>query len=407
MADVPKSIEASATERVAVKLFAWTGFIVAIAALLTSLVFYQLLGGRTVARFVSGPAPVVVATVVAAVFATLGLTLALRRPRHPVGWILLLAGLVLAVPGNLAAAYASYALLADPPELPAPEVVAWLATLLTNAAGSLLMPMLVLIFPTGRLLSPRWRLVVGLLVLGALLFAIQLAFAPGPLINYIQIDNPFGVPEPLGTVAVIVGSLGATLVVVAWLAAIFSMVRRFRVADERERQQLKWFGLASGILVALGLAFLVVRTLSPTHPAGEAVLVVALASFALIPISVAIAILRYRLYDIDELISATVVYVALTGILAGIYAASIRLFNWIFVALTGESSEAALVLTTLALAASFTPVKEWLQDAVKSRYKHEAGSETQPSAPSAASTDDPELDERIRRVVQAELARRR
>jgi hypothetical protein len=382
------------------KVIAWTAFVLAVAAEVATLLLYQRAGFRSVAIFVGGPAAIFLAAVVAVVFAALGLVLVLRLPRHPVGWILLLLGVDMAVPYNLAGAYASHALSKRAPALPAPDLVAWLGTLVSGASGTLLLLLLLLVFPTGQLSSPRSRLALGVALAGTTLFTLGLALEPGPLFTYPVIDNPFGIPGPLGIGAMMFARLGIALMIAAWLAALALMVRRFRVATEREQQQLKWFALGGGLLVAAIAAFAVVLTLNPTSPTGEVLLLLAYASSTLIPISVTIAIIRHRLYDIDELISATVVYGALTAILAGIYSASIRLFNDLFVALTGERSDAALVITTLILATSFTPIKGWLERAVKSRYSPEPASSTPQSAEEAA------LDDRIRRVVRDELARR-
>jgi hypothetical protein len=402
MGDTPRTDERSPVEPGAGlgKVIAWVAFALTVAAVLASLVLYQRVGFRSVAIFVGGPAGLV-APVVALVFGGLGLVLVRRLPRHPVGWSLLLLGVDMAIPYNLSGAYASYALSTEPSALPAPEVVAWLGSLVSGASGTLLLLLLLLVFPTGQMSSPRSRLALGVAVAGVILFTIGLALEPGPLFTYPTIENPFGIPDPLGTGAKMVARLGIVLVIAAWLAALALMVRRFRVATERERQQLKWFALGGGLLVVVIAAFAIVLTLSPTSPTGEALLLLAYVSSTLIPISVTIAITRHRLYDIDELISATVVYAALTAILAGIYSASIRLFNDLFVALTGERSDAALVITTLILATSFTPIKGWLERAVKSRYSPEVVSDTSGSGDAAA------LDDRIRRVVREELARRR
>jgi hypothetical protein len=365
-----------------------------------ALVLYQRAGFRSVAIFVGGPAAILVAPVVGLVFGGLGLLLVRRLPRHPVGWTLLLLGVDMAIPYNLAGAYASYALSTEPPALPAPEFVAWLGSLLSGASGTLLLLVLLLVFPTGQMSSPRSRLAFAVAVAGMVLFTIGLGLEPGPLFTYPSIENPFGIPGPLGTGAMMVARLGIVLVIAAWLVAVASMVLRFRVATERERQQLKWFAFGGGLLVATITAFAFVLTINRTSPTGEALLLLAHLSSTLIPISVTIAITRHQLYDIDELISATVVYGALTAILAGIYAASIRLFNDLFVVLTGERSDAALVITTLILATTFTPIKGWLERAVKSRYSPEPASSTPQSGEEAA------LDDRIRRVVRDELARR-
>ena len=412
--DTPRTLEASAVERGprGAKLLAASLFAVAVTALLVTLVFYQLTGRRTVVVFVSGPSAVLAATVAALAFAGLGLALVLRRPRNAVGWTLLMLGVLIAVPGNLVAGYASYAQLTEPPKLPAPEVIAWLGALLTTTVGTLLFSVLFLIFPSGQFSSPRSRTILGMGLLGALVWTAGAAVEPGALVNFPSIANPFGATGWLATVAAITARMGAVILTGALLSALASMAFRFRVAAQRERQQLKWFALGGALVVTTGTAFGIVRAVSPTSPIGEALLIVALLSWGLIPTTVTIAIVRHQLYDIDELISATVVYGALTAILAGIYTASIRLFNSLFVAVTGETSDAALVVTTLILAASFTPIKERLEAIVKSRYPPEPTPDAPSHSAAEADLDDrirrvvrEELDEQIRRVVRQELAR--
>ena len=164
---------------------------------------------------------------------------------------------------------------------------------------------------------------------------------------------------------------------------------RYRQSDDDGRRQLKWLAWGSSIAVAAGMVFLLTEgwAYDPSTRAAELSWVIFAAGSAALPIAVVIAILRERLYDIDRLISRTFVYGLLTAILAGLYSALIRLFNAVFVGLTGESSEVALVLTTLILATTFTPIKQRLEKLAERRLWTPAdgpGSGSSPALPDAA-----------------------
>jgi hypothetical protein len=156
--------------------------------------------------------------------------------------------------------------------------------------------------------------------------------------------------------------------------------------------------------VACGLGFwlLAGSAYEPGSTASTAAWLVICLGAIVIPIAATIAILRYHLYDIETIIGRTLVYGGLTAILAGMYAAAIRLFNWLFVEMTGESSDAALVLTTLVLATTFTPIKGWLEARVAARK----GIIVEPAAPSARPPADDEMEriaERAAAIVMARL----
>jgi hypothetical protein len=190
--------------------------------------------------------------------------------------------------------------------------------------------------------------------------------------------------------------IGPILLVAGAAATTFALFERYRRTDHIGRLQLRWY-VASAILLTIGFAsYLGALYLLPADsPLGELVMVLFFFSAAIPPAATVVAISRYRLYDIDVIIGRAVVFGGLTAILAGMYAASIRLFNALFVGLTGESSEAVLVITTLILATTFTPIKGRLERLVASWM---GGAE--PSAAATAVLDDPAfgaaLDERIR-----------
>jgi hypothetical protein len=229
-----------------------------------------------------------------------------------------------------------------------------------------------LVFPDGHLLSARWGLVASIAIIAGVMGVTLMAFMPGPLIGFRAIDNPmgFGVAStyPPPTAAFRIGIL------MAFALAALSLVVRYRRAEPVERLQLRWVAFAGIIAAALSpLGFLDLE-------AGQALFIVALCG---LPVAAGVAILRYHLYDIDLIINRTIVYVLLTAVLAGVYTASVALMQRLFVAVTGERSDAVFVLTTLVVVAVFTPAKNGLQSFVDRRFK-EIGD---PTAPLAAFVD--------------------
>ncbi len=297
-------------------------------------------------------------------FSVSGVTGALivaRHPRHTVGWLLLLEGaLVFAWPLD-----AYYGGLAAPPAQPSALFLLGLFV----ASGLwlwLIFPLLfiILYFPTGSLPSPRWRwlrtLGVGLIVF-FLVFGLLLAEewnAPGE-------PPPWTVPNPIG-----VASFGfpfplwVALLLTFVAGSVASLFVRFRRADPVERGQIKWLLYACGIfLVVYVLGFTNVGT---NNDIGNAVLNLSILS---LPVAIGIAILRYRLYDIDVVIRKTLVYSALTALLALVYFGSVILLQRLFGALTGiEQSTLAVVVSTLIIAALFTPLRRRIQEGIDRRF---------------------------------------
>jgi hypothetical protein len=300
-------------------------------------------------------------------YATVGALIASRRPENPIGWLFCLAALSVQV-GVFAGEYARYALLTKPGSLPGGLAMAWLAAWPRTVGFTIMFTFLILLFPDGRLPSERWRWVawlsVGVIVSGTLWDAIR----PGGLAPIKEINNPLGI-EALGEAADFLTTVWALVTYITIGLCVASVVARFRRATGDERQQIKWFAYAAVLTIVQFAITAVAETfkitaLSPST--SEAFFI--LTTIAL-PIAAGVAILKYHLYDIDLLINRTLVYIPLTGILAGLYTASIAFFQRLFVAVTGEHSDAAIVITALILASSFTPIKNWLQGIVDKRFK--------------------------------------
>jgi hypothetical protein len=221
-----------------------------------------------------------------------------------------------------------------------------------------------LLFPTGRLPSRRWRPVVWLAVGGLLALFVTAAFAPGPMQD-VGVDNPLGVDvgidlwNPLRAVGVV-----ALLIAVA--ASILSLVVRYRAAQTVERQQIQWL-MYAGMLVAVALcAVAVLETVGgpATAPYGELIPSFALAT---VPVATGIAILRYRLFDIDVVVNRTLVYGGLTVSLGAAYVGSVLLLQLVLSPLT-EASGLAVAASTLTVAALFRPVRSRIQAVVDRRF---------------------------------------
>jgi hypothetical protein len=308
----------------------------------------------------------VVGPVLAAVSAaTAGAVLASRRPRHLVGWLLLVLGLS-ATCGGVPPAYAAYGLLARPGALPAAEAVAryWPITLVTaqTIAGFVL-----LLTPTGSLPSPRWRWWARVSVAAAVILVVALAVARGPLDpRYQVLGGPFDL-RGQGGVLLVVNQLALAVTTLAVVVGAGSLVVRFRRAQGVERQQLRWVAWAAALALlgaAVALGGLVLGAIAMVTWAISV-------SFAVLPLAIGAAILRYRLYDLDRIISRTLGYGLLTVLLGGGYAAVVLGLGQ----LLGRDSSLVVAAATLAVAAVFQPARRRVQAAVDRRFnrrRHDA-----------------------------------
>jgi hypothetical protein len=309
----------------------------------------------------------------------IGALIVSRVPRHPIGWLFIGMALSFAL-GLFTQSYALYSLIGEPEPLPLTGLAVWISFWITMPGIAAIALFLPLLFPDGHLPSPRWRYVAwaaGVLLVIAV--GAQM-FAPDSYTQYPDVKNPLGVAEWAEPFALWSSASDVALVILLILTAAAMVVRRRRATPD-ERLQIRWFTFAGGTLV---LAFLV-DALSGWLPGLSAFtpFITALAVTA-IPTAVGIAILRYRLYEIDIIINRTVVYVTLTAVLAGLYTAAVALFQRTIVALTGQSSDLAIVLTLFVLATVFTPVKNTLQSTAD-RYLKPV---TPPATASSAAIDD-------------------
>jgi hypothetical protein len=287
-----------------------------------------------------------------------GATIARRQPHHPIAWIFIGSGLGAGL-ASFSYEYGHYALVTRPGSVPLGVAMAWVSLWMWTTGAIPLLTFGLLLFPDGHLPSRRWRPIAWLAGATLAMFTVGSAVQPGPMPGYGDVPNPVGIEAArlLGVLATL-SQLCLPVVVVGSAASILV---RFRRARGLERQQLKW--LTYAVTVAT-LALL----LTSRQWAGWALAeIVTLFAVGFIPVAIGIAILRYRLYDIDRLISRTLVYGLLTALLAGVYATGVFVVGRLLDPATGESS-LAVAASTLAVAALFQPLRRRIQRLVDRRF---------------------------------------
>jgi len=285
-------------------------------------------------------------------FAGTGFLILSRHPRHVIGWLLLAVGVENALALDLAQGYGLRAAAEGWPGGPVAEAIV-MAGWLPQAPAFVL---IVLLFPTDRLPGRRWWLVVWMSVLGVALAE------PGWVLNplsggeYAAGPNPYAVEGPLPDVLFVIGF---TLTATALLTAFVGALVRFRRSIGVERQQLKWFALSTGVLVVIAAPALVFWEATPVVPLLAAV------CLTVWPVTIGIAVLRYRLYDVDLVLSRTFNYLMLTVVLAVVYAAAVVVLG----AVVGRDEAWVTAGATLLAAASFKLLHRRVQDRVDRRFR--------------------------------------
>ena len=306
------------------------------------------------------PGGAVIFLVLVSAFGTVGALIVTRQPRNAIGWLLWLeAGLV-----ALSGAGQAYAVLSETGSagtLPATAVLAWaggfsLGVFLAGAA--LVLPLL---FPDVRLPSPRWRWAMANAIAAMVLIVVGSgqAFLAGPIIGYPGIDNPFGI-RGMETITELANGGGIVLAIVGLALSVGSQIRRFRRGSSVDRQQVKWFAAALSVPALLLVASFLV-------PAGDALWTAAIASVGLLPIAIGMAVLRYRLYELDRIVSRTLGWAIATAAVAVVFAVALVLLEAALTSVT-QGATLAVAASTLAAFATFQPMRRVVQRVVDRRF---------------------------------------
>lgn len=288
-----------------------------------------------------------------------GVALAILRPTNRLGWTLLLIALF----GGFiffAQRFGAYSILVDPAQFSeAGAFVMWLAASLHAVQGGLIVGYVPLHFPDGRLPSRRWRPVLWSLSLSVALIAVGFAFGADYLVDMPPHGNPFHSSDPILRA---LSTIGIALAIVTALAVVGSLIARYRGGGARLRQQIKWFAYAAGINAVVVFSILLTGAMQEL---GSQIIISL--SFAALPVSVAVAILRHRLYDIDLLIKRTAVYGATSAAIAATFYLGLVALQSLLYPLTA-GSELPVAVSTLISFALFQPVRRRIQDVVDRRF---------------------------------------
>ena len=337
------------------------------------------LAGASIALGLAGDAGLITVFLIAVlgpVFGVTGALVASRRPRNAVGWILCMLAVSFEMSG-FADTYVAYDGDRTGGSLPGWSWVAWASEWFLNIVSPALIILCFLLFPTGRLPSARWRPLIWTVVVVAVVYAASAALAPGPLANY-PVENPAGLESADGLRTLARVSLQVLIVPLMFVSAV-SLLVRLRRSSGTERQQIKWFVYAAALLATELLAANALLALlgEAEEDVGELIFfVVFLIVLSGIPVAMGVAILKHRLYDIDVIVNRTLVYGALTVMLALVYFGSVVSLQYVFRAFTGGNSQLVIVASTLAIAALFNPLRGRVQsfvDRLFYRKKYDAG----------------------------------
>jgi hypothetical protein len=298
--------------------------------------------------------------VVGTVYAIVGALLQARVPGNPIGAIFLVAAWSFGLT-FLFDEYASIGLSA-PGSLPAVGLAAWLGLWLWIPGNALMLCGIPLLFPDGRLPSPRWRPIAVFVLIGVAFAVATSAIALTPLFTDPSdptLTDPSRAPGVIGWLAA-VGQI--TLFLIAPIVSLAAVVTRYRRSRGVVRQQMRWFTLALIVLVASVVCDELAGTVVPNAQG-----VVSVFGLALLPIALGVAILRYRLYDIDRIVSRTISYAVVTAVLVGVFAGAILVFQTVLAPLTGKNTM-AVAASTLVVAALFQPLRLRIQRVIDRRF---------------------------------------
>ena len=337
------------------------------------------------------------------VFVIVGALIVSRHPRQPIGWIwILLANF--AILDHFAWGYASYGYIAHPGSLPGVAMmIVWLYLAFRGTLGLLLFTLLLLLFPNGQPPSRGWGILAWITLGAVSLATLVSALAPNPFGHFPFPTNLLAVGEPARAALGRLRTVVSIVIPLCVTAAALSLYMRLRQAEGVERQQLKWFVYPAAFMPPGIVVILLGMSRQASAPSRESLLGIGIFFIGLAGLAVAsaIAIFRYRLWDIDIIIRRTLIFGLLTATLVLIYFSSVVLFGQVFQELTGQQSPLAIVLSTLAMAALFSPLRRRSQNLIDRRfYRRKYDAEKVLAAFSARLRDEVDLE----RLTAAMLA---
>ncbi len=308
-----------------------------------------------------GDSSVVADLVTLLTFSVVGAIIASRNPRNTIGWLFCCVGVTIGL-NSFVGDYAEFWLASGFGMSSLGETAAWFSSWLWTLLVYVPTSFLLLLFPDGRLPSPRWRPVAWGIARGTAGGVVGYALRAGPLEDFPQIANPYGVDSP---VVGMVGVAGALVAGGSMVASAVSLIVRMRRAGSEQRQQIKW--LAYGGAVVVGTIFVGGLVIPWSVPVSIVIMSVALLG---LPVFTGIAIVRYHLYDIDLLINRTLVYGSLTLMLALVYFGGVTATQALLQTLTGQQKlpQLAVVISTLLIAALFNPLRHRIQSFIDRRF---------------------------------------
>jgi hypothetical protein len=297
---------------------------------------------------------------------TVGAVVAIRRPDNLNGWLFCAIGALFAIEG-LINEYVVASVFATPGGLPLTAGLAWMLTWIWASPIGIALVFLPLFFPTGHLVSPRWRAAVVLGIVAIGLFSLALAFIPGPIQQATFIDNPVGAPMDLETYGRVV--LGPSWVpfLIAIILSLGSLVLRFRSSSDDARRQIKWFALAALVGGSVLAVYLTASVVTGSSEATKVLQVLVVLAVLSLPAAAGMAILRYRLYDIDRIVSRTIAYGLLTAALLAVYVGAVLVLQGPLGSITGGDT-VSVAISTLIAAGLFSQIRGWVQATVDRRF---------------------------------------
>src|SRR5215212_914901 len=338
---------------------AWSLVTLSVLLLVGGIALDQMTRSTAPGRPYYGPVDTVFYLATVLTFSVVGAIIASRQPRNAIGWIFCGIGLVVSL-NSLAGSYAVYSLAGGYGPWSLAETAAWFSSWSWTLWLYVPTTFLLLLFPDGRLPSPRWRPVGWCAALGVISFVAGYALSPGPLDEFPRITNPYGVESPiLGAVTI----AGALLASASMVASAVSLIVRTRRAGRVERQQIKWLAYGGALLVGAVFVSGVISIWS-----GDAAISIIIISLLGVPVFTGRAIVRHRLCDLDLLINRTLVYGSLTAMLVALYLGGVVELQRLLSPVVGDSNGLATVASTLAIAALFNPLRRRVQAFVDRRF---------------------------------------